>query len=162
MPLYRRILVPIDGSPTAERGVAEAIAVARALGSRLRLLHVVDPRLLLIDFEPSASAQAMMDEQRARGEHLVAEAVARAKAAGADAEGALCRDPPQRVSDLILQEACQWPADLIVMGTHGRRGLHRLALGSDAEAVLHASPVPVLLVRSAPQMTHGEPHGKDA
>ena len=58
-------------------------------------------------------------------------------------------DPAQRVSDLIADEARRVGAGLIVMGTHGRRGLLRLALGSDAEAVLRSSPVPVLLVRAS-------------
>jgi nucleotide-binding universal stress UspA family protein len=51
-------------------------------------------------------------------------------------------------ADLIVAQAREWPADLIVMGTHGRRGLLRVALGSDAEQVLRAATVPVLLVRS--------------
>lgn len=52
---------------------------------------------------------------------------------------------------LLAAAAKQWSADLIVMGTHGRRGLRRLALGSDAELVLRSSPIPVLMVRSAPE-----------
>jgi nucleotide-binding universal stress UspA family protein len=55
-----------------------------------------------------------------------------------------------RVSDVIVKEAAQWPADLIVLGTHGRRGAGRLLLGSDAEQVLRVAPVPVLLVRHRP------------
>jgi nucleotide-binding universal stress UspA family protein len=51
----------------------------------------------------------------------------------------------------IIKVAAQWPADLIVIGTHGRRGLQRLAMGSDAELVLRSSPVPVLMVRGAPE-----------
>ena len=52
-----------------------------------------------------------------------------------------------RVADLIVEEANKWGADLIVMGTHGRRGLRHAVLGSDAEAVMQAAKVPVLLVR---------------
>ena len=52
-----------------------------------------------------------------------------------------------RAADMIVDQAKQWPADLIVMGTHGRRGVSRLVMGSDAELVLRSSPVPVLLVR---------------
>jgi nucleotide-binding universal stress UspA family protein len=146
--IYPRILVPVDGSPTSEQGVDEAIALARQLGSRLRLLHVLDPRLLLVGAESPVSAQSMLDQQRADGSRLIEAAVARAREQGADAEGVLGQDPPQRVSDLILREAAQWPADLIVMGTHGRRGLSHLLLGSDAESVLRQARVPVLLVRA--------------
>jgi nucleotide-binding universal stress UspA family protein len=56
-----------------------------------------------------------------------------------------------RVADEIVKQAKEWLADLIVMGTHGRRGLERLAMGSDAELVLRLSPVPVLLVRDRPE-----------
>jgi nucleotide-binding universal stress UspA family protein len=55
------------------------------------------------------------------------------------------------VADEIVKQAKEWLADLIVMGTHGRRGLERLAMGSDAELVLRLSPVPVLLVRDRPE-----------
>jgi nucleotide-binding universal stress UspA family protein len=56
-----------------------------------------------------------------------------------------------RTADEIVREAKQWPADLIVLGTHGRRGLKRLAMGSDAEMVLRLAPVPVLMVRDEPE-----------
>lgn len=54
-----------------------------------------------------------------------------------------------RLSDFVVEQAHIWKADLIVIGTHGRRGVRRLLLGSDAEQVLRTSPVPVLLVRGA-------------
>jgi nucleotide-binding universal stress UspA family protein len=53
----------------------------------------------------------------------------------------------ERVAELIVEQARQWPADVIVMGTHGRRGFNHLLMGSDAEAVIRLSPVPVLLVK---------------
>jgi nucleotide-binding universal stress UspA family protein len=56
-----------------------------------------------------------------------------------------------RAADLILEDAKKWSADLIVMGTHGRRGVRRLVLGSDAEQILRLSPVPVLMVRATPE-----------
>ena len=55
----------------------------------------------------------------------------------------------ERVSDVIVDEAAKAGCELIVMGTHGRRGVSRVALGSDAENVLRSSSIPVLLVRSA-------------
>ena len=62
-------------------------------------------------------------------------------------ETALVDSVGQRVSDIILDQAAAWPADLIVIGTHGRRGVDRVLMGSDAEQVARRSPVPVLLVR---------------
>jgi nucleotide-binding universal stress UspA family protein len=146
--LYERILVPIDGSPTARQGLEEAIALAKRLGSTLHLLHVVDARMLIGEISVFAPPTQLLDDWRDAGEKLLADAVALASSRGVKAEGALQCDPGLRVCDLILKEAGLAQAGLIVMGTHGRRGLSRLTLGSGAELVLRESPVPVLLVRA--------------
>lgn len=146
--MYERILVPIDGGATARRGLDEAIALAARLGSRLQLLHVVDARLLIPEVSVFAPPVQLLDDWRAAGEKLLAEAADHARASGVPAEGQVLSDPGLRVCDLILDAARGPGIGLIVMGTHGRRGLRRLTLGSDAELVLRESPVPVLLVRS--------------
>lgn len=146
--MYERILVPIDGSATARRGLDEAIALATRLGSKLQLLHVVDARLLISEVSVFAPPAQLLDDWRAAGEKLLAEAAEQARAGGVQAEGEVLCDPGLRVCDLILKAAQGPGIGLIVMGTHGRRGLRRLTLGSDAELVLRESPVPVLLVRS--------------
>jgi nucleotide-binding universal stress UspA family protein len=146
--MYERILVPIDGGATARRGLDEAIALAKRLGSKLQLLHVVDARLLIPEVSVFAPPVQLLDDWRAAGEKLLAEAVEHARASGVQAEGAVRCDPGLRVCDLILGAARAAGIGLIVMGTHGRRGLRRLTLGSDAELVLRESPVPVLLVRA--------------
>jgi len=148
--MYSRILVPLDGSPTSNRGLEEAIALASRLGSTLHLLNVVDARLLIGEVAIYAPPNQLLDDWREAGEKLLAEATAQARAKGVAADGKVLCDPGLRVCDLILREAQDSGAGLIVMGTHGRRGLSRLTLGSDAELVLRESPVPVLLVR-APQ-----------
>jgi nucleotide-binding universal stress UspA family protein len=145
--MYPLILVPIDDSPTAQHGLDEAVALAQRLGSSLRLMNVVDARLLIGEVSSLASPDDLLQHWRDAGERLVATAVARAHAKGVAAVGVVRCDPGMRVCDLIVQEAKAVGAQLIVMGTHGRRGLRRLALGSDAELVLRDSPVPVLLVR---------------
>jgi len=145
--MYPLILVPIDDSRIALRGLDEAITLARRLGSSLRLLNVVDARLLIGEVSSLISPDDLLRHGREAGERLVAEAVARARAQGVAADGVVRCDPGLRVCDLIVQEAKTSDARLIVMGTHGRRGLRRVALGSDAELVLRESPVPVLLVR---------------
>ncbi|MCG3189203.1 MAG: hypothetical protein LKCHEGNO_01489 [Burkholderiaceae bacterium] len=71
------------------------------------------------------------------------------------AETALNDTFTARVCDVVVQEALEWKADLIVIGTHGRRGASRLLLGSDAEQVLRLAPVPVLLVRDAGLASRG-------
>ena len=148
--MYERILVPIDGSPTADLGCREAIQIARGLGSALHFLNVVDPRLLFAEVSSKVGPQEVLDIWRVGGERLVAQAVARAEAAGVSADAAVRCDPGMRVCDEILEEALRIDADLIVMGTHGRRGVGRLLLGSDAEYVLRLSSVPVLIVRAPP------------
>jgi nucleotide-binding universal stress UspA family protein len=146
--MYARILVPIDGSVTARKGLDEAIELAARLGSTLHLLHVVDARLLIAEVSVFAPPDQLLDDWRAAGEKLLSEAVALAVRRGVQADGKVLCDPGLRVCDLILQEAAGAGVGLIVMGTHGRRGFSRLTLGSDAELVLRESPVPVLLVRA--------------
>ena len=146
--MYERILVRIDGSATASRGLDEAIALASRLGAELHLLNVVDARLLIAEVSVFAPPSQLLDDWRAAGEKLLAESLARVHAASLRGDGAVRCDPGLRVCDLIVQEARQCGAGLIVMGTHGRHGLRRMALGSDAELVLRDAPVPVLLVRA--------------
>jgi nucleotide-binding universal stress UspA family protein len=145
--MYSRILVPLDGSATAQRGLEHAMGLAGALGATLRVLHVVDARQLIAEASAD-SPESRLEAWRMAGEHLVASVARQVRDAGVDVEGVVRYDPGLRVSDLIVCEAMDGRADLIVMGTHGRRGLRRLALGSDAELVLRESPVPVLLVRA--------------
>jgi len=148
--MYQRILVPIDGSPTAERGLAEAIKLGRLTGAQLRLIHVVDE----LSFALSAS-QGMtltgdvLDMLREAGAEILAQGAASVRAAGLQVDTVLKDSFAGRVSDLVISEASAWPADLIVLGTHGRRGVGRLFLGSDAETIVRSAPIPVLLLRAA-------------
>ncbi len=147
--MYPRILVSIDGSPIAQGGLEEAMKLARELRSTLRVLSVVDARLLLGEMSAYLPPEILLHERRVEADRLVQTAVSVARANGIEAEGIVRCDPALRVCDAIVDEAKGWRADLIVMGTHGRRGLQRVALGSDAELVLRESSVPVLLVRGA-------------
>lgn len=145
--MYSRILVPIDGSPTARRGFEEAMSLAIELGSALHLLNVVDARLLIGEVSAYVSPHELLDDWKAAGDRLVTEAIGAARLKGITADSVVRCDPELRVCDVILDEAKRCGAELVVMGTHGRRGFKRVALGSDAELVLRESPVPVLLVR---------------
>jgi nucleotide-binding universal stress UspA family protein len=149
--MYQRILVPIDGSPTAGRGLAEAIQLARLTGARLRLIHVVDE----LSFALSASQGLTMtgdvlNMMRDTGAAILAEASATVQAAGLEVDSALKDSFAGRVCDLVTAEAAEWRADLIVLGTHGRRGVGRLFMGSDAENIVREARIPVLLLREAP------------
>jgi len=149
--VYNKILVPIDGSDTARQGLAEAVKIAAAMGSRLRLVHIVNEFVFDYTYSPALYATDLIDSMRARGQAVLAEAVSKVTAHGLRPESTCLETIGGSAADLIVQEAKNSKADLIVMGTHGRRGLRRLALGSDAEEVVRAASVPVLLVRSMPQ-----------
>jgi nucleotide-binding universal stress UspA family protein len=146
--MYERILVPVDGSPTSRRGLDEAVAVAGKFGSRLRLVHVIDDAALALSGAAAASNIGELLTQLAEsGEQLLSDAKSDLQQRGVTVETALHHSFSGRVCDVIVKEATDWKADLIVIGTHGRRGAGRLFLGSDAEQVLRLAPVPVLLVR---------------
>ena len=146
--MYQRVLVPIDGSATSHRGLVEAIALARVTGGRLHLLHVVDELSFALAADGFSGLSAdLLSLLREGGAKILATAVAEVEAAGLAVDGVLKDSLAGRVSDLVLDEAATWPADLIVIGTHGRRGAGRLFMGSDAEQVLRQARVPVLLVR---------------
>lgn len=147
--MYQRILVPIDGSETSHAGLLEAVRLAKMTGAQLRLLHAVDE----MPFAMSAQGYAAMSADvlgllREAGEKILQDGRALATDSGIAADTALFDVHAGRLCDLVADEARHWGADLIVMGTHGRRGVGRLLLGSDAEQILRTAPVSVLLVRA--------------
>jgi nucleotide-binding universal stress UspA family protein len=145
--MYERILVPIDGSPTSTLGLDEAIRLGKAHGAAILLLHVIDRSRLPFEAGNVSYLKTVMDAVRESAWHLLRSAAGRVRTAGLAAETLLRESDSGRVAEAVIDEARRWPADLIVMGTHGRRGVSHLFLGSDAEAVVRLSPVPVLLVR---------------
>jgi nucleotide-binding universal stress UspA family protein len=146
--MYRRILVPVDGSAASYVGRAQAIGLAQTEGARLRFLNVLDESLGLSSTDMGAVDMSdLLQSVRELGEKSVEEAASLAGKKGLRADTSVLPSGGRRVSDMILDEARRWRADLIVMGTHGRRGFNRLLLGSDAERVLRDTPVPLLLVR---------------
>jgi nucleotide-binding universal stress UspA family protein len=111
-------------------------------------LHVVDELSFALAADGfSGMSVDLLQLLREGGARILANAVAEVEAAGLAVDGVLRDSLAGRVSDLVLAEAADWPADLIVIGTHGRRGAGRLFMGSDAEQVLRQASVPVLLVR---------------
>lgn len=149
--MYRNILVAVDGSATSLRGLDEAIKVAKGMGAQLLLVHVVNELILAADYVPSVYYEGIFQALRATGAKLLEQAATIARRAEVPTEQRLLETVGARAADEIVKQAKEWPADLIVMGTHGRRGLKRLVLGSDAELVLRLTSVPVLLVRDDPE-----------
>jgi nucleotide-binding universal stress UspA family protein len=145
--MYQRILVPVDGSPTSERGLREAIKLASGQKTRLLFLHIVDDYTMLIEMSSAAGYDEMIRGLRQYGLDVLANAKRAADEASVHCETLLREVTGKRIADVIVEQARQHSCDLIVMGTHGRRGFSRLTLGSAAEGVVRASPFPVLLVR---------------
>jgi nucleotide-binding universal stress UspA family protein len=142
--MYKRILVPVDGSATSLNGLEKAMRLSRNSGARLRILHVVDG----IAFSRDHSMfTATADKFRESGRKLIKEVMARVRKENIQADSRMVENFTGRAADTISKEAGRWNADVIVMGTHGRRGFNKLMLGSDAELVARTAPVPVMLVQ---------------
>ncbi len=146
---YQRILVPVDGSACSSRGLSEAIALAKLTGARLRLVHVIDEPFVALGLDGTPSgAGELIEVFREAAHKVLADAGAAVAQAGVPFDSQLLDSFDGRLGDLVVKAVQDWPADLVVIGTHGRRGVGRLLLGSGAEKILRQSPVPVLLVRS--------------
>lgn len=143
--MYKRILVPVDGSETCEKALASALQLAKESQGRVHLVHVLDELAYLTGYEYSAD---LLQVARDFAQKVLVDAAEKARAAGVPADTKLMELPGGRLGELIAGEARDWDADLVVVGTHGRRGVSRVLLGSGAEQVLRLSPVPVLAVRS--------------
>jgi nucleotide-binding universal stress UspA family protein len=141
--------VAVDGSPTSMRGLREALRVAKDDRAQLLLLHVVNEFYAFATLDGAAPAADLVPALREGGRRTLDKAKALAEKAGVSAKTVLRETLGGAAADTIVREARKQRADLIVLGTHGRRGIRRMVLGSDAEQVVRASPVPVLLVRAA-------------
>ena len=144
MPIFKRILVPLDGSPLSAHAADLAIDLATALQAELAFVHVIEPSETVAPvggLPPGELRKVVQQEAR----DVLDAATSRSHV-----------EPPAwrflkegKPAPEIVAAAKEWGADLIVMGTHGRSGLGRVVLGSVAQAVVHAAPCPVLLVRAS-------------
>ena len=144
MSKFKKILVPVDGSDTAKTALMTALQMARDSGGSVRLIHCVDELAYLSGYEYSSVHMNRVREDAAR---VLSDALEICKSAGVDADTQLVDFPGQRLGETMAEEARKWQADLIVVGTHGRRGLGRVLLGSGAEQIIRMAPVPVLTIR---------------
>ncbi|MFC0252238.1 universal stress protein [Massilia consociata] len=145
--MYKRILVPTDGSPISGQAVDAAIELARACGSAIVALSIAEPAPAI----PSVEAAMVVDPGQQVNELLEhAHGFAAAVAERARAAGIACTPIASFMPDTaqaIVGAAREHGCDLIVMGSHGRRGLSRLLAGSVTQAVLAHAPVPVMVLR---------------
>jgi nucleotide-binding universal stress UspA family protein len=143
--MYKRILVPVDGSETSNKALVAALQMARENGGRVRLVHTLDELAYLTGFEVSGD---LLKVARDYAQKVLEDALDMARSAGVPSESRLVEASGARLGEVVADEARSWEADLVVVGTHGRRGMSRMLLGSGAEQVLRLAPVPVLAVRS--------------
>lgn len=149
--MYSKVLVAIDGSPTSDAALDEAIKLAKEQGSTLRLVHVVDEGPAYLNADTPFQLDEYERALHKAGERILEKALARVGAEGLQAETKLIQIVTinEHAADELVAEAQRWPANLIVIGTHGRRGLRRLLLGSVAEGVIRSANQPVLLIRAS-------------
>jgi nucleotide-binding universal stress UspA family protein len=144
--MYQRILVPVDGSETSRAALQEAIKLAKQLGARLKLVHVIE-NARVFDAEGMVDQSTLLDIATRSGEQVLSRAREVAQKEGIEAETTLLEAGGDRNENVIVAEAKQWLAELIVIGTHGRSGISRLLFGSVAEGVVRGATMPVLLIR---------------
>jgi nucleotide-binding universal stress UspA family protein len=139
--MYRSILVATDGSPCSEVAGEHAVDLAGQYDATLHVLSVVE---VDVSFSETITQQ-MLEDLEKRGRKAVDAIADRARDRGvADVDASVVRGTPHKT---ILDYAHEHDVDLVVVGTHGRRGLNRLLLGSVAERVLRTADLPVLVVR---------------
>jgi nucleotide-binding universal stress UspA family protein len=146
--MYARILIGIDGSVPAAAALEEALELVREQEAKLRIVHVVEQGLTVSPNIPSANLGETDPAREAAGRSILEAARERARRVGIEPETVLLAEALHQPGRLLIEQALEWPADLIVCGTHGRRGIRRLLLGSDSEYIVRHTPVPVLLVRA--------------
>ncbi len=142
--MYRKILVPLDGSAFAEAALAHARTLAECTGAEIVLLRVtVQPVYEYAAPEPVFN-RAVYEDTEAEASRYVQRIAAELSAEGFKVSAESCTGP---VAETILDYAQEIRADLIVMSTHGRSGLARWFIGSIADKVVRAATLPVLLAR---------------
>jgi nucleotide-binding universal stress UspA family protein len=146
--MYKHILVAVDGSDTSNLALQEAIRLAKDQKAALRLVHVVDEAAAYMELELADQLANYQKAIRERGQKVLSICAAVVREAGleVDTKVKLIDTLDHRIYDAIEKEAKEWPADLIVLGTHGRRSFRHLILGSVAEGVLRVATKPVLII----------------
>jgi nucleotide-binding universal stress UspA family protein len=144
--MYKRILVPVNGSHASAAGLHEAIELAQEHGARMRLLHVIDKRMIAGTRQGSYGAAGLWDILATRGRSVLDRARALAQRQGVVVDDAVSKFASERTASAILADVEQWRPDLVVIGKSARSGLSRIFKKSDAELVAREARVPVLVV----------------
>ena len=154
--MFPRILVALDGSDTSKLALQAALALARSEQAELQPVYVVDIPYIGME-APGFDPSIVLDALREEGKAVLADAASQMASFGVRGAPRLLELPAigEDIAQGIEHAAREWHADLIVMGTHGRRGLRRLVLGSVAEHTARRAPCPLLLIPAGGQNTEG-------
>jgi nucleotide-binding universal stress UspA family protein len=144
--MFKRILVPVDGSETSTAALKAALQTAGEAGGRVRVVHVLDELAYVSGYDYGGDLLRIAREQAAK---VIGAGLAMGTSAGVPCDSRLLEAPGRRLGDVVAEAAQAWEADLVVVGTHGRRGVGRVLLGSGAEQVIRSALVPVLVIRGA-------------
>lgn len=146
--MYKKILVPLDGSPLAESVLPHAQALAKSEGAEIILLRVpVLPNTAFLARDPAFASIILKDMEKETEDYMKTE-VSKLQEEGSKVKG-ITREGP--VPETILEVAKETHADVIAMSTHGYSGIQRWLMGSVADRVVHYSPIPVMLIHPISQ-----------
>lgn len=151
--MYTKIMVAIDNSDTARAALLEAVKLTYDQRAKLLIVHVVEEEFIMRG-GPGFDYSSIISQCRQQGQDTLNKARAFIdKTASIDCETKLIELNPfqGRIAEVIIEQAKQWSADLLVIGTHGRRGFNHLLLGSVAENTIRLSSIPTLLIRKIPK-----------
>ena len=147
--MFKRIVIPVDGSETANKALTVALQMARDSGGSVRIVHVIEgTNYSSSAMQTEGFAGGAMDSIRIAAQKILDEALALAQPFGVAVDTKLFDTFDGRLADAVGNAATDWQADLIVVGTHGRRGIGRMLMGSGAEQIMRQAPIPVLVIRA--------------
>ncbi|MEO6421275.1 MAG: universal stress protein [Candidatus Nitrotoga sp.] len=149
--MYKRIAVAVDGSETSDKALDEATKLAQEMSSIILLLHMREEMAIM--WEPDGMNMILMQDSlnavSDAGRELLAKHSRQLTEQGVTVETILVETYGGHTGSVISEEAQKWNADLLVVGTHGHKGIEHLLMGSVAEGVARSASMPVLLVRNS-------------
>jgi len=148
--MYKRIMVAVDESFMTSQVMEAAIELAKATGAQVAICHAID-ETILAQREVAMMLPNSVGKTEARmrlgAEGFLDKLLQTVRSAGVEAEIKLVESEQKHVSDMLIDAAGEWQADLLVVGTHGRRGIERFFVGSVAERLVRKGQTSLLLVR---------------
>ena len=148
--MYERIMIAVDESFMTGQVMESAIELAKATGAQVAICHAID-ETIFAQREVAMMLPNSVGKSEARlrlgAEGFLGRLLEVARAAGVKAEIKLVESEQKHVSDMLIDAAAEWQADLLVVGTHGRRGIERFFVGSVAERLVRKAQTSLLLVR---------------